>query len=592
MSMVSVALSPARKDSLTMPSVLSSQHGHLTNESILIYLTVGGLVDPIRVLETDSVASVKLKIQNHKGFFVKNQKLVFDGRALDRNDSCVRDYGVADGNVLHLVLCLSDVQAIIVRTVCGKEFEFHIERSRNVEYLKRQIAEIGNGLFDLNEQLVCDGEELQDQHQIQEYCKNNDAVIHLLAKKSAKVRAKPLEKHFEVLIVASDPHEQGTDEVIRDRCKWGMQPLRPLDELKKKFCRDIILKHLTINPKIELPLVIRQLINSTLRGLDKGNHPVRSSEGCGGAYFMLDRDGQEYISVFKPNDEEPMALNNPKGLPASKDGEGLKKGTQVGGGALREVAAYILDHPRTGARSLYHSEVGFAGIPPTAMVECLHEGFYHPDGYEGSPKNVKIGSLQMYMKNSGSCEDMGPSAFPVEEVHKISVLDIRLANTDRHAGNILVSRDHEGQIMLIPIDHGYCLPTKFEDCTFDWLYWPQAHQQYSPETIKYIESLDAEEDIKLLKLHGWDMPPECARLFRVSTMLLKKGAARGLTPFTIGSIMCRETLKKKSVIEQIMQEAEKASLPDWSETAFLEIVSSIMDRRLDELSSESVTVDM
>ena len=110
--------------------------------------------------------------------------------------------------------------------------------------------------------------------------------------------------------------------------------------------------------------------------------------------------------------------------------------------------------------------------------------------------------------------------------------------------------------------------------------------------MKYIESLDAEEDIKLLKLHGWDMPPECARLFRVSTMLLKKGAARGLTPFTIGSIMCRETLKKESVIEQIMQEAEKAFLPGWSETAFLETVSSIMDCRLDELSSEAVIVDM
>lgn len=576
MSMASVALSPVQKDSLTIPSILSGQHGYLANESILIYLTVGGSVVPIRVLESDSVASVKLRIQNHRGFFVKNQKLVFDGRELARNDSPVRDYGVANETVLHLVLRLSNIQAITVRTVCGKEFEFHVERSRNVGYLKQQIARRGNGLFDLKDQeLLCDGEELQDQHQIQEYCKNNDAVIHLIVQKSAKVRSKPVEKDFEVLILASDPNEKDD----------GVQPVHPLGALGKRFCREIILEQLIFNPKIELPLVIRQLISSTFSGLDKGNQPVRSSEGCGGAYFMLDPAGKNYISVFKPMDEEPMAVNNPNGLPESNNGEGLKRGTQVGGGALREVAAYILDHPRTGPRSLYHSEAGFAGIPPTALVKCLHEGFYHPDGFEGSLGNMKIGSLQMYMNNSGSCEDMGPGAFPVEEVHKISVLDIRLANADRHAGNILVSRDHEGQIVLIPIDHGYCLPSKFEDCTFDWLYWPQARQPYSSETMKYIDALDAEEDISLLKLHGWDIPPDCARVFRVSTMLLKKGVARGLTPFAIGSIICRETLNKESMIERIVREAEEALLPESSESAFLETISSVMDHWLDELSA-------
>ncbi|XP_074281642.1 phosphatidylinositol 4-kinase gamma 3-like [Silene latifolia] len=576
MSMGSVALSPVCKDSLAIPSFLSGQYGSLANESILIYLTVGGSVVPIRVLESETVASVKLRIQNRKGFFVRNQKLVFDGREMARNDSRVREYGVADGTVLHLVLRLSELQTITVRTVCGKEFEFHVERSRNVGYLKQQIAEKGNGLFDLKDQeLIRDGEELEDQCQIQEYCRNNDAVIHLLVRKSAKVRAKPIEKDFEVSIVASEDKREDL---------WQMQPVKPEGLLRKQSYKNSILEPLIINPKIELPLVIRQLIKTTLSGLESGNHPIRSSEGCGGAYFMLDTAGVEYISVFKPVDEEPMAVNNPNGLPETKDGEGLKKGTRVGEGALREVAAYILDHPRTGHRSLYHADKGFAGVPPTAMVKCLHGSFHHPDGYDGSSKNLKIGSLQMYMKNFGSCEDMGPGAFPVEEVHKISVLDIRLANADRHAGNILVAKDSEGRISLIPIDHGYCLPSKLEDCTFDWLYWPQARQPYSLDTIEYIKSLNAEEDIKLLKLHGWDLPPECARLFRVSTMLLKKGTERGLTPFAIGNIMCRETLKKESVIELIVRDAEETAA-NGNEAAFLETVSSAMDRYLDELPS-------
>lgn len=67
-------------------------------------------------------------------------------------------------------------------------------------------------------------------------------------------------------------------------------------------------------------------------------------------------------------------------------------------------------------------------------------------------------------------------------------------------------------------------------------------------------------------------------------MLLKKGVERGLTPFSIGSIMCRESLKKESIIGEIVQEAQDSTLPVTSEALFLETVSHIMDRRLDEIA--------
>ncbi|XP_061337836.1 phosphatidylinositol 4-kinase gamma 3 isoform X2 [Gastrolobium bilobum] len=545
--MACVALRPVYEESLNTHSEFTSRFSPRSRDSILIYLTVGGSVIPMHIMETDSIASVKLRIQTFKGFFVKKQKLVFEGKELARDKSCICDYGVADGNVVHLVLRLSDLQAITVRTICGKEFGFYVEKNRNVGYVKQQIARKGQGFFDLKEQeLICKGEALEDQRLIEDICKDNDndAVIHFLVRISD---AKVLKRN--------------------------------------QLTRDFLLEPLIMNSNIKIPLLIQKLIKITLEGLEKGRNPIQSSEGSGGAYLMQDSSGLKYVSVFKPIDEEPMAINNPRGLPVSLDGEGLKKGTRVGQGALREVAAYILDHPRKGPRSYpSNGEQGFAGVPPTVMVKCLHKGFHHPEGYKNVSGNVKIGSLQMFMRNIGSCEDMGPSAFPVEEVHKISVLDIRLVNADRHAGNILVAKDCEDDpAVLIPIDHGYCLPESFEDCTFDWLYWPQAREPYSPDTIDYIKSLNAEEDIKLLKFHGWDLPPKCARILRISTMLLQKGAERGLTPFTIGSIMCRETLKKKSVIEQIIQEAEEAALPGTSEAAFLDLVSVIMDSHLEEL---------
>lgn len=104
--------------------------------------------------------------------------------------------------------------------------------------------------------------------------------------------------------------------------------------------------------------------------------------------------------------------------------------------------------------------------------------------------------------------------------------------------------------------------------------------------MDYIKALDAEEDIALLKFHGWDLPIKYARTLRISTMLLKKGVERGLTPFAIGNVMCRETLNKKSIIEEIVEEAEDSLLPDSSEAAFLEAVSLAMDCRLNEIAAE------
>ncbi|XP_027362016.1 phosphatidylinositol 4-kinase gamma 2-like [Abrus precatorius] len=554
MSVCDVALRPICKE-------LVHWQGSCTGESIVIYLTVEGAVTPMRVLESDSVASVKMRIQTRKGVAGKKHKLVSNGRELARNDALIKEYDVTAGNVLHLVLRLSDMIFIVLRTTCGKEFELQIDRHRNVGYLKQRIKKKGKGFIDLEDrELFCGGEELDDHRLFRDICKSDDDVIHLIVQKSAKVKAKPVHQGLELFVVADS---QGVGE---NQIPPGV---------------DFWLEPVFVNPTIKFFPFLWDMIDSTFDGLKNGNHPIRSSEGTGGTYFMQDSKGVDYVSVFKPIDEEPMAVNNPRGLTSSSDGEGLKRGTRVGEGALREVAAYILDHPRAGPRLVSGEAIGFSGVPPTVMVQCLHQAFNNPIGFGCSSK---MGSLQMFMDNDGNCEEIGPRAFSVEEVHKITVLDIRMANADRHAGNILFRKEANGHTMLIPIDHGYCLPEKFEDCTFDWLYWPQAREPYSPGTVEYIKSLDAEKDIELLKHYGWDVPLECGRTLRISTMLLKKGVERGLTPYAIGSILCREKVNKESMLEEIVYEAQESGLAGTGESVFLESVSQIMDSRLDKLS--------
>ncbi|RID70307.1 hypothetical protein BRARA_C02337 [Brassica rapa] len=514
MSSADVTLSPVRNEPSMMPLVhANSCADSLPDETILIYLTLPGTLIPRRVLESDSIESVKLRIQSYRGFV---------------SNSNMRDYGVSDGNVLHLVVKVSDLQVLDVKTTCGKHCRFHVERGRNIGYVKKQISKQKGGDF-VDSEVLYEGEKLEDQSLVNDICRNSDAVLHLLVRRSAKVRAKPVEKNFELSIVAP-PRVDDVKRVI-EADDGIVQP-------RKQLLNDFSLEPVIVNPKAELPEVVKDMVSSASDGLRSGNPPVRSREGTGGAYFMQGSSGNKYVGVFKPLDEEPTAENNPHGLPLSPNGEGLKKGTKVGEGALREVAAYILDHPKSGRRYMCGEEMGFAGVPPTTMIECLHPGFNHPNGIK-----TKIGSLQMFTENDGSCEDMGPASFPVEEVHKIS----------------------------------------FEDCTFEWLYWSQARKPYSSETLDYIRSLDAEEDISLLKFHGWKMPLETARTLRISTMLLKKGAERGLTAFEIGNMMCRETLTKKSLVEELVEEAEEAVLPETSEVTFMEALSDVMDYHLDEV---------
>ena len=470
-------LSPVPSEPLLSPKAFPfPSHLSLEDKSIFIYLSFSGSLTPIRVMEWDTIASVKFKIRRCESlpFLTNKQKLVYAGRELARSDSLLKDYGVTGGNVLHLIIKLSDLQVINVKTSCGKEFTFQVERGRDVRYIKRRIAKREKQFDDPEEQeLVCNGERLDDQRLIDDICcKHNDAVLRLFVRnKDVKVQRRPLELSILATDLIDEKRNDVNGETSRRNYDVGKEDtIRKSDAIRRTVPRkppdrDFILEPVIINPKIELAPAIWNMVNSTYDGVDSGKYPIRSAEGTGGAYFMLDSAGQKYVSVFKPIDEEPMAVNNPRGLPLSLDGEGLKKGTRVGQGAFREVAAYVLDHPLSGRRKLFGDETGYAGVPPTLMIKCLHKAFNYPR--ELTPK---IGSLQMFTENSGSCEDMGPGAFPVKEVHKISVLDIRLANADRHAGNILICKEEDNnQSVLIPIDHGYCLPTSVSILFYDLL---------------------------------------------------------------------------------------------------------------------------
>ena len=321
------------------------------------------------------------------------------------------------------------------------------------------------------------------------------------------------------------------------------------------------------------------------------------SHGVCGVYHAQDsRFGQKWI--FKPQDEE--AYTTPRPSPTSDVGTGghetdvkkaLLEGLVWGDSSSKEVAAFVLDHE------------SHAGVPLTVGLRVQIAGV------------AKYGSLQAYQGQLESAEDLSSSLFDVEDVHRIGSLDVRLVNLDRHLGNLLVARvpaedqsiysqsgsptpvrgsessvqfppnstsilnNHntstsnggkenmkmKWKYKLIPIDHGFVLPDyrNVSQVKFEWLHWSQCKKPFSSAQLSYIKKLDAWRDAEALRLMG--VNASSVITFVLATLLLKHGAASGLTLFQIARCQQRSLIDPdvKSEFECIIADSVRATVAAW-----------------------------
>jgi len=272
-------------------------------------------------------------------------------------------------------------------------------------------------------------------------------------------------------------------------------------------------------------------------------------QGTGGTYFVKDSHTNKRVAVFKPTDEEPGAPSNPKRVISTPL-------LPPGGGAIREVVAYLLDHEHR------------AGIPETYLVKDLE----HPQWPTSGNPEQKTGSLQKYIPHFAASADMGSSLFSVEDVHNIGVFDLRVLNLDRNGENLLVVKDGDRH-RLVPIDHSYILPPTVRKPYFEWLYWKQAKVPFAPHTLRYIANLDIEEDARILSENG--IPAASIQTMKLTSLLLKKGAAAGLTLFQIASLVCADDEAEQSALESVVESAEEMSNGD--EISFYQNYEQLVD---------------
>eukprot|EP00164_Ancoracysta_twista_P001000 GFYU01001305.1.p1 GENE.GFYU01001305.1~~GFYU01001305.1.p1 ORF type:complete len:413 (+),score=129.18 GFYU01001305.1:646-1884(+) len=295
---------------------------------------------------------------------------------------------------------------------------------------------------------------------------------------------------------------------------------------------------------------VKTALEEARTALIEGKNPRLFDGSMSGTYFLHGLNVFP-IAIFKPIDEEPGALNNPHGILSTENmPDAVQDGHCLPGeAALKEVAAYLLD-TRAGTQFS-------AGVPACMMVSLAHSAFYNPDIGADDMKE-KEGSFQVYATHDCESWDVGPSIFPVSQVHSLGIFDLRVLNCDRHGGNILVRRGGMfSSTQLIPIDHQYILPRKVCASFFEWLNFPQAKQPFDEATKQFIASLDPEEDVKYLRKHLKDISNESLLTMRATTMLLQRGTAAGLTLYHMGMLMAPSHVANgRSVFEEMCLRAE------------------------------------
>jgi hypothetical protein len=132
-----------------------------------------------------------------------------------------------------------------------------------------------------------------------------------------------------------------------------------------------------------------------------------------------------------------------------------------GAGAIKEALA-------SANAKLFAQMTGIdLNVPETNVVSinryALKGGGPRDEDQRTSDADEVIGSAQ---SNAGAKHQLGEmpdsvrSRIKTKDVQKMAILDIMMLNGDRHAGNIMVKDDPQGEPALVPIDHGGSLPAR------------------------------------------------------------------------------------------------------------------------------------